>query len=223
MTGLDRLVETILSARARAPAEGALLVALSGIDGSGKSAIARRLVAALRAGGTNTALIPLDPWHQPLEIRFSRDDPAEHFYRHAFRFDELFERLVEPLCRQRSVHLEVELTRLPENDRVVHTYDFRDVEVIVLEGIFLLKRELSSRYDVAFWIECSFETALRRALARNQEGLSEAEIRRDYATIYFPAQRIHLERDDPTSRVDAVVDNEREWPSTRRPQGDGEA
>lgn len=33
-------------------------------------------------------------------------------------------------------------------------------------------RSLRANYDLAFWIECSFETALARALQRNQEKLS---------------------------------------------------
>ena len=59
-----------------------------------------------------------------------------------------------------------EVTRQPENDLFPHTFDFHDVEVIVLEGIFLLKREFRALYDLAFWVECSFETALARALRR---------------------------------------------------------
>jgi uridine kinase len=42
-----------------------------------------------------------------------------------------------------------------------------------------------------------FETVQERALARSQEGLPPEETLRDYETIYFPAEQIHLERDDP--------------------------
>jgi uridine kinase len=192
--------------RRRKPA-GSLLVAVSGIDGSGKTTLSRRLAAQLEALGHRTALIHLDPWHTPPRVRFSADDPGRHFYANAFRFDELFESLIEPLRRARSLRLSIELTRLPENDAFVHTYDFDDVDVIVLEGIFLLRRELVGRYDLAYWIECPFEVALGRALARNQEGQDEAALRLDYETIYFPAQRIHLAEDRPCSAARAVIDN----------------
>jgi uridine kinase len=192
--------------RRRRPA-GSLLVAVSGIDGSGKTTLSRRLAAQLEALGLRAALIHLDPWHNPPGVRFSADDPGRHFYANAFRFDELFERLVEPLRRARSVRLAIELTRLPENDAFVHTYDFDDVDVIVLEGIFLFKRELVGRYDLAYWIECPFEVALGRALARNQEGQDEAALRLDYETIYFAAQRIHLAEDRPCAAARAVIDN----------------
>ncbi len=78
-----------------------------------------------------------------------------------------------------------------------HVYEFEDVEVIVLEGIYLIKRALRGHYDLSIWIDCSFETALERAIARGQEGLPVQETIHAYRTIYFPAQEIHFE---PTSR-----------------------
>ena len=80
--------------------------------------------------------------------------------------------------------------------------------MIVLEGIFLLKTEYRRLYDLSVWIECSFETARERALARGQEGLSPAETVRAYETIYFPAQRIHFARDHPQAASDIVLLND---------------
>jgi uridine kinase len=202
------IVEQILTKQRALPERRSLLVAISGIDGSGKSTIAPRIVEGVNRRGVKAVLIGLDAWHTPPEERFNPADPARHFYRHAFRFEELFSLLIDPLQRNRSIDLTVELTRLPENDRFPHSYSWRDVDVIVLEGIFLLKRELRDRCDLALWIECSFETALRRALRRNQEGLSESEIIRDYHTIYFAAQEIHFAEDDPRSSADGILENE---------------
>ena len=42
-------------------------------------------------------------------------------------------------------------------------YRFADVDVILLEVIFLLKRAYRYHYDLSIWIECNFETALRHA------------------------------------------------------------
>jgi hypothetical protein len=51
------------------------------------------------------------------------------------------------------------------------------------------KREYRDRFDVRIWIDCSFATALERALARGQEGLPPAETIEAYQWIYIPAQR----------------------------------
>ena len=204
---IERLAEDVV-ARTRRAHKRAPLIALSGIDGSGKSMLAPALAAALREHDLHAAVVNVDPWHTPAAIRFNAADPARHFYRFAFRYEELFERLIDPLRRHRSVSLNLPLLRLVDDVWDEHVYDFRDVDVVILEGIFLLRRALRARYDVAVWVECSFETALRRALERNQEGLDETTLRRDYATVYFPAQRLHVRRDQPHATADLVIDND---------------
>jgi len=167
MLNIDQVIKIITSRRRELPAKVSLLVAVSGIDGSGKSTMARHVVEKLKSRGVNAALVGLDAWHYPPEKRFNKDAPALHFYQHAFRFDELFDILINPLKNNKSAHIAVELTRLPENDVYMQSYDFDEVDVIVLEGIFLLKKELKKNYDLAFWIDCLFETALQRAILRS--------------------------------------------------------
>ena len=79
----------------------------------------------------------------------------------------------------------------------------------MLEGIYLLKRAFRRYYDLTLWVDCSFETALVRALRRGQEGLSPDETIRVYQTIYFPAQYIHFALDNPQSSADVILDNDR--------------
>jgi uridine kinase len=79
---------------------------------------------------------------------------------------------------------------------------------VLLEGIYLLKRAYRAFYDLSFWIDCSFETALERAIARGQEGLPAEETVRAYRTIYFPAQEIHFERDRPQEGATGIVGND---------------
>jgi uridine kinase len=83
-----------------------------------------------------------------------------------------------------------------------------DVDVILLEGIFLLKKDYRHQYDLSIWIECSFETALQRAVARAQEGLPPAETVRAYESIYFPAQRLHFQLDAPMRAANMVLHND---------------
>lgn len=78
----------------------------------------------------------------------------------------------------------------------------------MLEGIFLLKREFRGHYDLSLWVECGFETALERAIARGQEGLPEAETIAAYRTIYFPAQELHFARDDPKAAATLILGND---------------
>ncbi len=205
---LDAAFEAILAARRRVPARRAALVAVSGIDASGKGYVAERLAARLEAAGLRVALTGLDGWLNLPPVRFDPAHPAEHFYRHAFRFDEMFQRLILPLRDRRSIRLEADFTEETASAYRKHVYDFEEVDVVLLEGIYLLRHDFLPRYDLAIWIDCTFETAIERAIARGQEGLPPDETVRAFQTIYLPAQEIHFARDDPKATADLVVAND---------------
>jgi uridine kinase len=208
MTEIMATVQSVLAARRRTPAGESTLVALSGIDGSGKGYVAELLAAALEREGLHAIVIHADGWLNLPPRRFDPHRPAEHFYENAIRFEAMFAELVLPLKRARSIRVAVDLASETATDYRRHTFEFTNVDIIVLEGVYLLKRAFRADYDWAVWIECSFETALERALARKQEGLAPDETVRAYRTIYFPAEEIHLARDAPQESADEILIND---------------
>jgi uridine kinase len=161
------------------------------------------------------AVIAADGWLHLPHVRFGGDDPGEHFYSHAFRFEEMFSRLIEPLARDGSSHLTAEYVEETATCYRKHVYEFDDVDLILLEGIFLFKRELQQCYDFRLWIDCSFKTALERALSRSQEGLPPADTIAAYERIHFPAERVHFERDSPRDSADLVYVNDEHLEQSR--------
>lgn len=208
---LEPLVRRVGEARRRVPRERSLLVAVTGIDGAGKGWLAEGLGIALSRVGLRAGIVGVDGWLNLPHVRFATEDPGEHFYRHALRFEALFRDLVEPLRANRSIRLEADFAEERALAFRRQEYAYRDLDVILLEGIFLLKKELRHRHDLSVWIDCSFETALERAIERSQEGLPPEETARAYRSIYFAAQRIHIERDDPRRAADVVVVNDPRW------------
>ena len=205
---LDSCLNAIIHQKTLKTDSKALLVAISGIDGSGKGYITQKLNTQLTQRNFNVATINIDGWLNLPKTRFSKTDPAAHFYNHAIRFDELFGQLVFPLRDRRSIELTANFTEETGTSYRPNTYYFADIDIILLEGIYLLKQEFQSYYDLSFWIECRFETAMKRAIARSQEGLSPAETINAYQTIYFPAQQIHFERDRPQTATTAIIQND---------------
>jgi len=184
-----------------------MLVGISGIDGSGKSTLAPVVAQRLNAIGRRTVLVKLDDWHNPPEVRFNADRPAEAFYEKGLRHEELFARLVLPLKLHRQVQLTATISRQPDEIPFQHTFTYEEVDIIVFEGIFIFKQQFRQHFDFRCWVGCPFDVALQRALRRNQEGLPEAAIVRDYQTIYFPAQRLHMDQDRPAEAVDFLFRN----------------
>jgi uridine kinase len=208
LNGLSAIVQEIADRRERHPPGMALLVGLSGIDGSGKGYVAGRLVAALIACGLRAEVINLDGWLNLPPVRFDPGRPAENFYENALRLDQLFARLVMPLRSTRSARVAMDFAEETATSYRPHTYEFEDLDVIILEGAYLFKRAYRGHFDLAVWIDCSWETALERAIARAQEGLPPDETVRAYRTIYFPAEEIHLARDDPRGSADLILPND---------------
>jgi len=203
-----RVVDTIVWKQRALRSQRAVLVGISGIDASGKGFVTAQLAERLRVLNWNVAAVSADDWLNLPDICINRDDPAEHFYKHALRFDEMFERLVLPLKQSRRVDLVADCGDAKATIHRKHRYRFRNVDIILLEGIFLFKPAYQHQFDLAVWIDCSFETALQRAIARGQEGLPAAETKKAFETIYFPAQQIHLTRDHPRETADIVFPND---------------
>ena len=208
MTDIDQIANSILQKRRMLTSDRSLLVGISGIDGSGKGYLAAQLQAHLALRGVIPAILNVDGWLNLPEKRFDQNAPAVNFYENAIRFDQFFSQLVLPLRDGRSIHLEADFVEEIASNYRNHTYHFRDVPVVLVEGIFLFKPQYRKYFDLAIWIDCSFPTALVRAIDRAQEGLSPANTIAAYERIYFPAQRIHLDQDKPRENADLIFEND---------------
>jgi len=178
MVDMNEVVARIVRQRAVTPERRSLLVGLSGIDGSGKGFVAKQIEARLAQHSIAAANINVDGWLNLPDRRFNSTGPAEHFYENAIRLDELFAKLLLPLREQRTLNL---VANFAEGETAKsyrqRTYSFKNVGVVLVEGIFLFKREQRKLFDLAIWVDCSFPTALSRALARAQEGFRSRPIR----------------------------------------------
>jgi uridine kinase len=208
MNSIDELVSKILDGRANIPKTRSLLIGVSGIDGCGKGYVTKQLEAHLALQGVIPAILNVDGWLNLPQKRFAERVPALNFYENAIRFDQFFSQLVLPLGEGRSIHLEADFVEETASNYRKHTYDFKNVPVVLVEGIFLFKPQYRKYFDLAIWIDCSFSTALARAIGRAQEGLSPANTIAAYDTIYFPAQRIHLVQDKPRENADLIFEND---------------
>ena len=209
---VEQTIDCIVNhAASKKRCDQSLSVAITGIDGSGKSFLSEVLFSRLSEAGLSCAILKLDLWHQPSYIRFAKNNPGENYYLNAYKFNDFFSLLVEPLKKSRAIDIKVELFDAYSDYQYTKSFLFENIDVILLDGIFLLKKEFRKHHDYSIWIECSFSTAWARALSRNQEKTSEDQIKYLYNFIYFPAQRIHLYRDTPLKFADQIIYNK--WPN----------
>jgi len=159
-------------------------VGVSGVDGAGKTWLSARLSEFLGARGLRVVTLGVDGWRTAPEERFRGPDWGATFYERSYRWDEAGAALD---TARRS----------------------RQADIVLFEGIFTLTNERRGWFDLTIWVDCPFDAALERALARNQEGRGPAALRDEYERVYWPAQRLHLERDRPHERADWIFGNGR--------------
>jgi uridine kinase len=186
----------------------AFTVAISGIDASGKGHVGKLLQQQLEKKGYKVANINIDPWQNPLPVRLRKENAAQNVYENIFRWNDFFGQLIFPLQKNKSIYLETEGIRSDADVFYPLIYDYKGIDILLIEGIFLFKKKYRFHYDYKIWVDCSFETGLRRAIRRNAENLSEEQLVHDYQTFYYPAQRLHFERDKPKENANIIFTNE---------------
>jgi len=205
---METVVEEVIERRKALPIDHSLLVGISGIDACGKGFVANKISRSLKRHGYRIALIHIDDWLNLPHCRFSKTEPGRHFYHNALRLDEAFDQLITPLQRDRSVKVCARLVEETDDRYQQRRFAFMDIDVVIVEGIFLFKRRFREAFDLKIWVDCSFEKALKRALSRGQEGLGRAATIGAYNRIYFPAGHCHFEVDDPVDLADLIISNE---------------
>ncbi|MGB7201116.1 MAG: hypothetical protein WBD16_02490 [Pyrinomonadaceae bacterium] len=205
---VQELANAIFTKRREIPPASAMLVGISGIDACGKGSVTAKLSEMLELEGFRVAEVNADGWLNLPHIRFGASEHGVHFYENALRLDEMFEQLVLPLKENRSINITADFAEETANEFRPHNYVFDNIDIILLEGIFLFKKPYADLFDLRIWVDCSFETAMIRAIKRAQEGLTTDKTTAAYDTIYFPAQRLHFLLDSPQSASDLILQND---------------
>lgn len=167
---------------------GALIVAIDGVDGSGKSRLAEGLGAALSAaGGTPVSIVHVDDFRRPLDLTgLDPEAESDTYYERYYDFAAVGEALAAAARAGTAI----------------------------LEGVMLLRAPLPADSWLLV-LEVTAEEARRRIHARDQaKGRSPEEVSRRIDRRYFPAQARYRAAHDPVGRAHALIDNE-DW---RRPR-----
>lgn len=183
-------------------------VAISGIDASGKGYITGIVQDKLERSGYRVANINIDRWQHPIAARLRADRAAENVYENIFRWNDFFEQLIFPLQKNKSIYLETRGIRTHADEYYPLVYDYKDLDILLIEGILLFKRPYLSFYDLRIWVHCSFETGMQRAIKRNAEKLETERLVNDYHIYYYAAQRLHIAKDNPMETADIIFTND---------------
>jgi uridine kinase len=212
MQNQDQIYHQVASALLRfKPSGKPLLVGINGVDGSGKTTLAHHLSKTL---APNARIIHIDHFQNSKEIRYARGEySSEGYYKDSFNIQALTTRSLIPIQKATSFPLRVLSKHF---DLETNTEDPQSLEIdahhiVLCEGVFLFRPELSSFFDVKIFVDCDFETTLARMIKRDSASpLCPTEARKitqRFNTKYKPAQMRYLEQIRPKEKANIVIDN----------------
>ncbi len=163
------------------------LIALSGPDCAGKSTLAVDVREQLSRLGLDITLLSIDAFLIPRSLRTSNASEPIAYFENAFDYAALVRTLETAKSRSSSVC---------SNSR----------DIVLVEGVFLLRSELCHWWDLTVWIEVDTSVIMDRALKRDKEYFGNEEtVRHVYENRCLPAQGYHIRRDLPKQRADITA------------------
>ncbi|MFN2560769.1 MAG: uridine kinase [Jatrophihabitans sp.] len=183
-----------------------VVVAVDGVAGSGKTTFAAQL-AARYAGRQRTAhVVHMDDFLHPRAIRYrlGRDSP-EGYFRDTYDLHTFITNVIEPLSdgggrsiRSRAFDYRTDRP-IVDNPVLVRAGD-----VVIVEGMFLLRDEWAHLWDVSVFLDVPFSVSVSVRRMADRDGTNpdpdDPSVRR-----YVEGQRIYLGRCQLAQRAHHVV------------------
>jgi uridine kinase len=183
------------------------IVAIDGIDGSGKSTFAKNLAVSLADQDCKSVIISVDDFRRPIAWDTLTIPEVDAYY-DAYYDLELAEQCLRAFlageCHVTIPRYDLSTERIDGTRRL----DFTDAQVAIVEGVFPL-RIPSVRTGLLVFLAVSPTEARRRIIARDmKKGRTKAETERRIDRRYFSAQQRYHHAFDPPGRADVVIANE---------------
>ena len=169
-----------------------LLVAIDGLGGAGKSTLARLLKEQLKMLKWIVAVVKHDDFYLPSH---QRENQQAKVIGGDFEWERLRDQVLTPIREGRSAHYQ----RYDwETDVLAEWHTISAPDVVLVEGVYTMRRELTNLYDLKIWVECPRAIRLARGIARDgeksrpiweQDWMPKED---DYVKTHLPHERADL-------------------------------
>ena len=156
-----------------------LLIGIDGCGGAGKSTLAR----AIKDNLSDVKIVQMD----------------DFYYKDYFDWQRLKRQVLEPL----SKNLAAEYQRYDwEKQRLDEWHKIEAGGIVIVEGVYSTRKELTDFYDYNIWVECPREIRLARGLERDGEAAREK-----WEKEWMPAEDFYVMNDLPRERADLIIND----------------
>lgn len=185
-------------------------VGVSGITGSGKTTFANELAEEMKNRGVQVIRASIDDFHNPRVIRYTQGkESARGYYEDAHDYTAFKERLLKPLGPNGNLQYETIshnlITDIPvHNTPLVASPNM----VLIVDGTFLLKKEIEYLFDYKIFIDTDFEIAKKRGAERETEAFgSYEEAEKMFINRYHAACKMYIDEHNAKECTNVIFQN----------------
>ncbi|KAB2460116.1 AAA family ATPase [Bacillus sp. CH126_4D] len=185
-------------------------VGVSGITASGKTTFANELAEEIKERGVRVTRASIDDFHNPRAIRYAQGkESARGYYEDAHDYTAFKERLLKPLGPNGNLQYET-ISHNLITDMPVHNEPLmaQSNMVLIVDGTFLLKKDVEHLFDYKIFLDTDFEIARKRGAKRETEAFgSYEEAEKMFLNRYHAACKMYLDEHNPKEYADVVFQN----------------
>ena len=182
------------------------VIGIDGLGGAGKSTIVNSLKLQLLKKKYHTYVLHIDDFIHLKHIRYDESkEEWDCYYNIQWRYDYLVKEILSPVKRGDKIDKLIELYDKENDGYIKQQILIEHGTVLLLEGIFLQRKEIKSYLDFIIYLDVSQEVRLSRVLKRDGYIGGLKDIKCKYERRYFPAEEKYILDYSPIENADFVV------------------
>ncbi|MGW5953911.1 hypothetical protein [Bacillus mycoides] len=185
-------------------------VGVNGITASGKTTFANELAEEMKNRGVQVTRASIDDFHNPRVIRYAQGkESARGYYEDAHDYTSFKERLLKPLGPNGNLQYET-ISHNLITDIPVHNTPLVALPnmVLIVDGTFLLKKEIEYLFDYKIFIDTDFEIARKRGVERETEAFgSYEEAEKMFINRYHAACKMYIDEHNAKECANVIFQN----------------
>ena len=192
----------------------AFVLGINGIDGSGKTEFAENFKKFLLLNKHKAQIINMDDFFNSKGERYSGNNQVYNYFHKSFNIDILINELLMPIRKGKCFRKKLTLLNIKTNKyNTRKEYILENDTVVILEGIFLFRKELLNFIDYKIFLEISFQESMKRMKNRDIPIYGNIMLEKISNKI-FPAQKKYLGTYLPFKKANILIDNT-DWDSPK--------
>jgi len=182
------------------------IIGIDGLGGAGKSKISEEIRQRFTENHYHTVLLHIDDFINIKEVRYSDTYPDWRcYYDIQWRYDYFANYIINKIKTNAITSVDVELYDRDNDTYYIRNYNIKEKTIVIVEGIFLQRIELSGIFDFMIYIDIPEDIRLKRLLKRDTYMGNQQQIIDKYENRYFPAEHKYINDYHPADYADYVI------------------